>query len=50
MEINIYDIIYQDDDGNFYTYKGDCSHFPSVYIDDEDIEKIKDLKKYFRED
>ena len=50
MELDIYDIIYQDDDGNFYTYKGNFSDFPSVYIDDENIEKIKDLKKYFRKD
>ena len=49
MKLDIYDIIYQDEDGNFYTFKGDCSHFPSVFIDDEDIEKIKDLKKYLNE-
>ena len=47
MELDIYDIIYQDDDGNFYTYKGNFSDFPSVYIDDENIEKNKRFKKIF---
>ena len=50
MELDIYDIIYQDDDGNFYTFKGNFSDFPSVYLDDEDIEKINDLKNYFRKE
>ena len=46
MELDIYDIIYQDDKGNFYTYKGNCDWLPNVYLDDEDIEKINDLKNY----
>tara|TARA_R100000900_G_C3225343_1_gene141782 strand:+ start:246 stop:404 length:159 start_codon:yes stop_codon:yes gene_type:complete len=50
MELDIYDIIYQDDKGNFYTFKGNFSDFPSVYLDDEDIEKINDLKNYFRKE
>ena len=50
MELNIYDIIYQDDKGNFYTYKGNCDWLTNIYLDDEDIEKINDLKNYFKQD
>ena len=51
MELDIYDIIYQDDDGNFYTYKGNLFLEYSlfiilcfVYITQFSMEAINNLK------
>ena len=50
MDYTVYDLILVDEDGNLFSYTGDCSWIADQNFDNEEVEQIKDLKKYFRED
>ena len=50
MNYTVYDLILADENGNLFSYIGDCSWIADQNFDDEDIEKIDDLKNYFRKE
>ena len=40
MQLSVFDLILQDDDGNLYEYVGDCS-----WIADQNFEEIEEVKR-----
>ena len=50
MDYTVYDLILADEDGNLFSYTGDCSWIADQNFDDKEVKQIKDLKKYFKED
>ena len=48
MDYTVYDLILTDDDGNLFSYIGDCSWIADQNFDDEEVKEIKDLSKYLK--
>jgi|TARA_R100000008_G_C3458959_1_gene103152 hypothetical protein len=50
MNYTVYDLILSDEDGNLFSYTGDCSWIADQNFDDYEVEEIKDLKNYFKKE
>ena len=48
MDYTVYDLILTDEDGNLFSYIGDCSWIADQNFDDEEVKEIKDLNKYLK--
>ena len=49
-DYTVYDLILTDEDGNYFSYTGDCSWIADQHFDDEEIKEIKDLNKHFNKE
>ena len=50
MQLSVFDLILQDDDGNLYEYVGDCSWIGDQNFEEiEEVKKIENPKEYFKE-
>ena len=48
MTLQVYDLLLVDDDGNLFSYIGDCSRIADQNFDDDEVKEIKDLNKYLK--
>jgi hypothetical protein len=48
MTLQVYDLLLVDDDGNLFSYIGDCSWIADQNFDDKEVKEIKDLNKYLK--
>ena len=55
MQLSVYDLILQDDDGNLYKYIGDCSWIADQNFEEKEgdgvfteVKKIENPKEYFK--
>ena len=48
MTLQVYDLLLVDDDGNLFSYIGDCSWIADQNFDDNEVKEIKDLNKYLK--
>ena len=48
MDYTVYDLILADENGNLFSYTGDCSWIADQNFDDDEGKEIKDLNKYLK--
>ena len=48
MDYTVYDLILADENGNLFSYTGDCSWIADQNFNDDEVKEIKDLNKYLK--
>ena len=46
MDYTVYDLILADENGNLFSYTGDCSWIADQNFDNDEVKEIKDSNNY----